>query len=150
MLEAGNPAPEFTLQSDKNEPVSLSDFRGQRVIIFFFPRADTPGCTKQACGFRDNFPRIQDAGGTVLGISPDTPEDLAKWRDKLGLTYTLLSDPDHDVAEAYGAWGEKKMYGKSYMGIIRSHVVVDAEGNLEDVQIKVSPEKSVERALEAI
>jgi peroxiredoxin Q/BCP len=150
MLEAGNPAPEFTLQSDKNEPVSLSDFRGQRVIIFFFPRADTPGCTKQACGFRDNFPRIQDAGGTVLGISPDTPEDLAKWRDKLGLTYTLLSDPDHEVAEAYGAWGEKKMYGKSYMGIIRSHVVVDAEGNLEDVQIKVSPEKSVERALEAI
>lgn len=143
-LKIGDKAPEFTLQSDENKTVNLSDFRGQRVLIFFYPKADTPGCTTQACGFRDNFPVIDSAGAIVLGISPDGVEKLAKWRAKVKLPYNLLSDMDHAVADAYGVWGEKKMYGRSYMGIIRSHFVVDAEGNLEDVQYKVSPKKSIE------
>ena len=149
-LQIGDKAPEFALQSDENETVKLSDFHGQRVLIFFYPKADTPGCTKQACGFRDNFPVIEDAGAVVLGISPDPVERLAKWRAKEGLPYNLLSDMDHAIADAYGVWGEKKMYGRSYEGIIRSHFVIDAEGLLEDVQYKVSPQKSIERALKQL
>jgi peroxiredoxin Q/BCP len=148
MLSIGEIAPDFELLSDENSPVKLSDFRGKRVVLFFYPKADTPGCTTQACGFRDNFPVIEAAGATVLGMSPDSPEALAKWRTKMGFPYSLLSDPDHAVAEAYGVWGEKKMYGRSYEGIIRSHFVIDADGKLEDIQFKVSPTKSVERALE--
>lgn len=143
-LKVGDEAPEFALQSDEGQTVRLTDFRGQHVLLFFFPKADTPGCTKQACGFRDNFPAIESAGAVVLGISPDTVDDLAKWRAKEKLPYNLLADPDHLVAEAYGVWGEKKMYGRSYMGIIRSHFVVDGEGKLEDVQYKVSPQKSID------
>jgi peroxiredoxin Q/BCP len=146
-LKVGDKAPDFALLSDENETVELSDFRGQRVLLFFYPKADTPGCTTQACGFRDSFPVIENAGAVVLGISPDTIEALAKWRAKVNLPYNLLSDEDHAVAEAYGVWGEKKMYGRSYMGIIRSHFVIDAEGNLEDVQYKVSPKKSIELGL---
>lgn len=149
-LQIGDKAPEFTLQSDENKSVKLSDFRGQRVLVFFYPKADTPGCTKQACGFRDNFPVIEDAGAVVLGISPDPVERLAKWRAKEGLPYNLLSDMDHAVADAYGVWGEKKMYGRSYQGIIRSHFVINSEGFLEDVQYKVSPQKSIERALKQL
>jgi peroxiredoxin Q/BCP len=125
----------------------LSDYHGQRVVLFFFPKADTPGCTTQACGFRDNFPVIQASNATVLGLSPDQPKALAKWRAKQNLGYTLLSDPEHQVAEAYGVWGEKKMYGKAYMGILRSHVVIGPDGRVEDVQYKVSPEESVKSAL---
>jgi len=147
MLEIGEKAPDFELISDNGTPIKLSSLRGQRVVLFFYPKADTPGCTTQACGFRDNFPVIEAAGATVLGISPDAPEKLAKWRAKMGFPYSLLSDPDHAVADAYFVWGEKKMYGKSYEGIIRSHFVVDKEGNLEDVQFKVSPKASVENAL---
>lgn len=150
MLKAGDPAPDFTLTSAEGEEVSLSDFRGQRVIVFFYPRAATPGCTRQACGFRDNLPRIETANATVIGISPDSPKELAKWKEDEGLTYTLLSDPDHAVADAYGAWGEKKSFGRTYEGVIRSHVVVGKDGRLEDVQINVSPEESVERALAAL
>src|SRR5210317_1798646 len=124
VLQTGDIAPDFELQSDDGNKVKLSDLQGQRVDIFFYPKADTPGCTVQACGFRDNFPVIEAAGATVLGISPDPPEALEKWRAKMGFPYSLLSDPDHTVASAYGAWGEKKMYGKSYEGIIRSHFVV--------------------------
>jgi peroxiredoxin Q/BCP len=149
-LQIGDKAPEFALQSDENETVKLSDFRGQRVLIFFYPKADTPGCTTQACGFRDNFPLFEDAGAVVLGISPDPVERLAKWRAKERLPYNLLSDMDHAVADAYGVWGEKKMYGRSYEGIIRSHFVIDAAGLLEDVQYKVSPKKSIERALKQL
>ncbi len=149
-LKIGDKAPEFALESDENKTVKLSDFRGQRVLIFFFPKADTPGCTTQACGFRDNFPVIEDAGAVVLGISPDPVEALTKWRAKVNLPYNLLSDEDHAVAEAYGVWGEKKMYGRSYMGIIRSHFVVDADGLLEDVQIKVSPKNSIELGLKQL
>jgi peroxiredoxin Q/BCP len=148
MLQIGDFAPDFELLSDEGKPLKLSEFRGQRVVIFFYPEADTPGCTRQACGFRDNFPVIKAAGAAILGISPDPVKKLAKWRAKEQLPYPLLSDPDHAVADAYGTWGEKQLYGRTYMGLIRSHFVVGPDGRLEDVQIKVSPEKSIELALE--
>jgi len=147
MLQIGDPAPDFELLSAEGEPVELADFRGHRLIVFFYPKADTPGCTTQACGFRDNFPTFEAADAAVVGISPDAPAVLAKWKAKQNLPYPLLSDPNHVVAKAYGVWGEKSMYGKKYMGITRSHFVIDADGKLEDVQIKVSPKDSVERAV---
>ena len=150
MLEKGDLAPDFELTSDEGEPVSLSDYRGKRVILFFYPKAATPGCTKQACGFRDNWSTIEAAGATVIGVSPDEPGALAQWKEEEKFPYTLLSDSDHEVAEAYGVWGKKKMFGREYMGIIRSHFVIDEEGRLEDVQVNVKPEQSVERAVEAL
>ncbi|MBE2200407.1 MAG: thioredoxin-dependent thiol peroxidase [Anaerolinea sp.] len=150
MLAIGDTAPDFTLISDTNTSVSLSDFRGQRVVLFFYPKADTPGCTTQACGFRDKFPVITATNAAVIGVSPDDPAALAKWKAKQSLPYTLLSDPDHQVAEAYGVWGEKKLYGKAYMGITRSHFIIDPDGKLADVQIKISPEDSVARAVKAL
>jgi len=147
MLNIGDKAPEFELLNDEEISVKLSDFLGQRVVLFFYPKAGTSGCTTQACGFRDNYPQIEAADATVIGVSPDKPAALAKWKAKENLPYTLLSDPDHEVAEAYGVWGEKKMYGKSYMGIIRSHFVIDAQGLIEDVQFKVSPTDSISRAM---
>jgi thioredoxin-dependent peroxiredoxin len=150
MLKQGDMAPDFEMMTDEGISVKLSDYRGKRVILFFYPKAATPGCTTQACGFRDNYTIIEANGATVLGISPDSPEDLAKWRKAEGFPYSLLSDPDHAVAEAYGVWGEKKLYGRSYIGIIRSHYVIDAEGRLEDVQFKISPQKSIETALKQI
>lgn len=150
MLQIGDVAPDFELISDENVPVKLSDFRGRRVILFFYPKAGTSGCTTQACGFRDRFPVITAAGAVVLGVSPDAPKALAKWRAKESLPYSLLSDPDHTAAEAYGVWGEKSMYGRSYMGIIRSHFVIDAAGKLEDIQFKVSPSDSVSRAVQQV
>lgn len=150
MLSIGDTAPDFELLSDENKPVKLSNFRGQQVIVFFYPKADTPGCTTQACGLRDNYETIQAANGLVLGISPDQPEDLAKWREKQGFPYSLLSDPEHTVADAYDVWGEKKMYGNTYMGIIRSHFVVDPEGKIADVQYKISPKDSVAKAVKFV
>jgi thioredoxin-dependent peroxiredoxin len=147
MLEVGDKAPDFELLSHDGTPVKLSDYRGRHVVLFFFPRADTPGCTTQACGFRDHFPQIEIANATVIGLSPDEPKELAKWKTKQDLPYTLVSDPDHVVAEAYGAWGEKKMYGKAYMGILRSHVIVGPDGTIEDTQYKVSPQDSVDAAV---
>ena len=149
-LQVGDKAPDFALQSDEDQTVKLSDFRGRRVLIFFYPKADTPGCTTQACGFRDSFPVIDGAGAAVLGISPDAVAALAKWRAKVNLPYNLLSDTDHAVADAYGVWGEKKNYGHTYEGIIRSHFVVDADGLLEDVQYKVSPQNSIDLALKQL
>ena len=147
MLNVGDAAPDFELLNSEEEAIRLSDYRGKRVILFFYPKAGTSGCTTQACGFRDNYPQIEAAEGTVVGVSPDQPVALAKWKAKKELPFTLLSDPDHQVAELYGVWGEKKMYGKTYMGIIRSHFVIDADGNLEDVQYKVSPKNSISRGL---
>ncbi len=150
MLTIGDMAPDFELLSAENEPVKLSDFRGQKVVLFFYPKADTPGCTIQACGFRDNYNIFQARNAIVLGLSPDKPKALAKWKAAQNFPYPLLSDPDHAVAEAYGVWGEKKMYGRTYEGIIRSHFLIDEEGKLADVQFQVSPQESVERALQAL
>jgi thioredoxin-dependent peroxiredoxin len=150
MFQPGDPAPDFELLSDEGQPVKLSDYRGQRLILFFYPKADTPGCTTQACGLRDNFPLFQEKNTAVLGISPDKVADLAKWRTKENLPYNLLSDPDHQVAELYGVWGERSMYGRTYMGIIRSHFVIDEAGNFADVQLKVSPKDSVARAVKLV
>lgn len=148
MLNPGDLAPKFELLSDEGQPVKLSDYRGRRVVLFFFPKADTPGCTTQACGFRDEFPRIEIANATVLGLSPDQPKALARWKARRQLPYTLLSDPDHQVAEAYGAWGEKKLYGRAYMGILRGHAVIGPDGRIEDIQLRVSPTDSVQLAVD--
>jgi len=148
MLQIGDPAPDFELLSDENQPVTLSDLRGQRVVLFFYPKADTPGCTVQACGFRDRFPIIEAGNATVIGVSPDMPAALARWRAKEQLPYTLLSDPDHVLADAYGVWGEKTAYGRSYMGIIRSHAIIGPDGRIEDLRIRVSPEESVQAAVD--
>ena len=146
MLTTGDTLPDLELENQDGETVRLSDYRGRRLLLFAYPKAATPGCTKQACGFRDNLPRIDAAGAAVLGLSPDKPAALKRWQEKEGLTYDLLSDPEHELLEALGAWGEKSMYGKKYMGVIRSHWVIDAEGRIEDAQVKVSPAKSVELA----
>lgn len=147
MLHIGDTAPDFDLLTDTGERLKLSDLRGRRVILFFYPRADTPGCTKQACGFRDRFPRIETANAAVIGLSPDQPRDLAKWKAKESLPYTLVSDPDHQVAEAYGAWGEKQSYGKTYDGILRGHAIIGPDGTLEDLRTRISPDESVELAV---
>jgi thioredoxin-dependent peroxiredoxin len=141
---------ELPLLNDEGQSVSLADFVGKRTLIFFFPRADTPGCTTQACGFRDAFPRIQEANATVIGISADLPKDLAKWKKKQALPYTLLSDPEHRIIAAFGAWGEKSMYGKKFMGIVRSHFVFDTAGKIEEVQIKISPADSIKQGVTAL
>lgn len=130
-LAPGDLAPDFTLPDADGNEVSLASLRGQRVIIYFYPAAMTPGCTKQACDFRDSKADLSEAGFAVLGISPDTPAKLAKFRDRDGLTFPLLSDPDRKVLQAYGAYGEKMMYGKKSIGVIRSTFVVDADGKIE-------------------
>jgi len=129
-LAPGDPAPDFTLPDADGQPVSLSSFRGQRVIVYFYPAAMTPGCTKEACDFRDNLAELNGQGITVLGISPDQPAKLARFRDQQGLTFPLLSDPDRAVLQAYGAYGEKKLYGKTTVGVIRSTFVIDADGEV--------------------
>lgn len=146
MPAVGEQAPDFALKNQDGETVRLSDYRGRKVVLFAFPKAGTPGCTTQACGLRDAFPRIEAANAVVLGLSPDTPEDLKKWQQEENLPYDLLSDPDHQVLEEWGVWGEKSMYGKPYMGVIRSHWIIDENGKIADAQVKVSPTDSVERA----
>lgn len=147
MFQIGDTAPDFELLNDEGQLTKLSDLRGRRVVLFFYPKADTPGCTTQACGLRDNFPVFQENNAIVLGVSPDSVADLAKWRTKQNLPYNLLSDLEHTVAEAYGVWGEKSMYGKTYFGITRSHFVIGVDGTFEDVQFKVSPQDSIDRAV---
>jgi len=147
MPSVGEQAPDFELLNQRGEPVRLSDYRGRRVLLFAYPKAATPGCTVQACGFRDNFAQIETADAVVLGLSPDKPAALAKWIEAEGLQYDLLSDPEHRVLEAWSAWGEKSMYGKKYMGVIRSHWIIGVDGAVLDEQLKVSPKKSIEKAL---
>jgi peroxiredoxin Q/BCP len=130
-LAPGDQAPDFTLPDADGNEVSLASLRGQRVIIYFYPAAMTPGCTKQACDFRDSKADLSQAGFAVLGISPDSPAKLAKFRDRDGLTFPLLSDPDRKVLQAYGAYGEKTMYGKKSVGVIRSTFVVGTDGKIE-------------------
>lgn len=146
----GSPAPDFALPADDGQIVRLSDLRGQRVVLYFYPKDDTPGCTTQACGFRDNYIEISEKNALVFGISPDGVKSHVKFRTKFDLPFRLLADEDHRVAELYGVWGEKSMYGKTYFGIIRSHFVVDEAGNIADVQYGVSPADSVQNALAAL
>lgn len=150
MLQPGDKAPDFTLRDQHGEEVSLSDLRGQTVVLYFYPRADTPGCTTQACGVRDRSDEYAAAGARVIGVSPDEVEAIAKFDDKHGLGFTLLADPDHAVAEAYGAWGEKSMYGRKYMGVLRSTFIIDPEGYVARVFPKVQPKKHDDLVLKAL
>jgi peroxiredoxin Q/BCP len=146
-LAPGDEAPDFTLPDADGNPVSLASYRGRQVIVYFYPAAMTPGCTKEACDFRDRQPDLVSADTAVLGISPDKPEKLAKFRDKEQLTFPLLSDPDHAVEQAYGAYGEKMMYGKKSVGVIRSTFVIDADGKVTSAQYGVKATGHVERLL---
>jgi peroxiredoxin Q/BCP len=148
-LQTGDKAPAFALSDQSGNTVRLSQFKGRKVLVYFYPKADTPGCTAQACGLRDAAPDIGD-GAVVVGISPDKPAAQAKFDTKYKLGFPLLSDPDHGVAEAYGAWGEKSMYGRKYMGIVRSAFLVDEKGKIADAWYKVSPKDTAGNLLKAL
>ncbi|HVO43116.1 MAG TPA: peroxiredoxin [Aggregatilineales bacterium] len=139
-----------TLLNDEGKPVSLADFVGKRVLLFVFPRAATPGCTQQACGFRDAFPKIAESRAVVLGLSTDEPKTLAKWKAREKLPYMLLSDPDHKTIDRLGAWGERSLYGKKFMGTIRSHFVFGVDGAAEEAAVKISPKDSVAQGVAAL
>ncbi|MDN3351677.1 thioredoxin-dependent thiol peroxidase [Actinomadura sp. DC4] len=146
-LEPGDAAPDFTLSDADGKPVALSSYRGRRVVVYFYPAAMTPGCTKEAVGFQDHLQALDAAGVAVLGISPDEPPKLAKFRDRDSLAFPLLSDPDTKVLQAYGAYGEKKLYGKTIVGVIRSTFIVDADGKIEKPFYNVKATGHVERIL---
>jgi peroxiredoxin Q/BCP len=150
MLKPGDPAPDFELESDAGERVRLSDLRGRKVVLYFYPKDDTPGCTTEACEFRDRLPEIEGRDATVLGVSPDDAGSHRKFRDKYDLPFTLLADTDHAVAEAYGVWGEKKRYGRTYEGIFRTTFLIDGDGKVERVFEKVKPEGHADEVLSAI
>jgi peroxiredoxin Q/BCP len=150
MLEEGTIAPDFALATDGGGEVSLSDYRGKKVVLYFYPKDATPGCTTEACNFRDDHSQIVTAGAAVLGVSPDSVKSHDKFKLKHSLPFALLSDPDHEVAERYGAWGEKKMYGKTYMGILRSTYIIDEEGVIAKVFPKVRPKNHSAEVLEAL
>ena len=149
-VQVGDLAPDFTATTDSGTTVALGDFRGKRIVLYFYPKDDTPGCTTQACGFRDHYPVIEEKNAVVLGVSPDSAKSHQKFKSKFDLPFTLLVDEDHAIAEAYGVWAEKSMYGKKYMGIERSHFVIDENGRIVDAQVKVTPADSVERAIAAL
>ena len=149
-LKNGDMAPEFELPTDSGATLKLSDLRGKRVVLYFYPKDDTSGCTTQACGFRDAYLQIEERNAVVLGVSPDGVKSHQKFKTKYDLPFVLLADEEHQVAEAYGVWVEKSMYGKQYMGISRSHFVIDEQGRIVDAQAKISPTDSVEMALAAI
>jgi thioredoxin-dependent peroxiredoxin len=150
MVEEGNPAPDFTLMSDSGEEVSLKSLRGQPVVLYFYPKDDTPGCTVEACGFRDAYAEFEKRGAVVLGVSPDDEASHVKFKEKYSLPFTLLADPEHEAAERYGVWGEKNFGGKKYWGVKRSTFVIDAEGNVAKVMHNVKPDGHPERVLEAL
>jgi peroxiredoxin Q/BCP len=149
-VNVGDMAPDFTATTDAGATVRLSDYRGKRVVLYFYPKDDTPGCTTQACGFRDNYLAIEEKNAVVLGVSPDGEKSHQKFKTKFNLPFTLIADEDHAIAEAYGVWGEKSMYGKKYMGIERSHFVIDEHGKVVDAQVKVRPEESVLKAIDML
>lgn len=149
-LKPGDPAPDFALESDSGETVRLKDLRGRKVVLYFYPKDDTPGCTVEACGFRDRHGDLEEADAVVLGVSPDDAKSHRKFKEKYGLPFPLLSDPDHAVASAYGAWGKKKMYGKEYAGILRSTFIIDEQGRIEKAYEKVKPEGHADEILEAL
>jgi thioredoxin-dependent peroxiredoxin len=150
MIEEGASAPDFQLPDQDGEPVRLSELRGQPVVLYFYPRADTPGCTTQACGVRDHLPAYEETGAVVLGVSPDPVGDVKKFHDKQGLNFTLLADADHAVCDLYGVWGEKSMYGKKFWGASRSTFVIDPDGTVATVIPKVSPKTHDEVVLAAL
>jgi peroxiredoxin Q/BCP len=148
--KAGTQAPDFTLPSDADEQLTLSSLKGKPVVLFFYPKDDTTGCTKEACSFRDALPRFDEMNATILGISPDSTKSHRKFKEKYQLPYTLLADEDHAVAEQYGVWGEKSMYGRKYMGILRTTFVIDAKGTIARVFEKVKPEDHATEVAEAV
>jgi len=147
MIETGQAAPDFTLPDQDGTDVSLGDFAGRTVVLYFYPKADTPGCTTQACGIRDHSADYDAAGATVLGVSPDSVADIKKFHGGQGLNFTLLADADHAVADLYGTWGEKSMYGRTYMGVARSTFIIDADGVVAHVIPKASPKTHDEQVL---
>jgi peroxiredoxin Q/BCP len=150
VVEEGKPAPEFELTSDSGETVSLASLRGKPVVLYFYPKDDTPGCTAQACGIRDAWGEFERAGAVVLGVSPDDEASHAKFKQKYELPFPLLADTDHSVSEAYGVWGEKNLYGKTYWGVARSTFVIDADGTVAKVMRKVKPDTHADDVLAAL
>jgi thioredoxin-dependent peroxiredoxin len=149
-VEEGQPAPTFTLPSDSGEEVSLSGLCGKPVVLYFYPKDDTPGCTTQACGIRDAWGDFERAGAVVLGVSPDDEKSHEKFKQKFDLPFTLLADTDHEVADAYGVWGEKSYAGKTYMGVHRSTFVIDGDGNVTRIFRDVKPAEHADQVLEAL
>jgi peroxiredoxin Q/BCP len=149
-ISAGGPAPEFTLQDDTETTRSLSDYRGQPLVLYFYPKDDTPGCTTEACNFRDDYSAYQQAGVTILGISPDTPKSHARFKAKFALPFPLLADIDHKVCEQYGVWGLKKFMGREYDGVFRTTFIIDAQGKIARVFENVKPAEHSAEVLEAL
>jgi peroxiredoxin Q/BCP len=149
-LKPGDQAPDFEAISDQEKPVRLSDFRGTRVVLYFYPKDDTSGCTAQACGFRDVYPEVEEKNAVVLGVSPDSVKSHQRFKSKYDLPFTLLVDSDHKISEAYGVWQEKSMYGRKYMGVQRSHFVIDEEGKVIDARYNVKATASKDLSLEAL
>lgn len=147
MLEIGQAAPDFTLQDQDGNTVSMRELRGKKVVLYFYPKDNTPGCTKEACSFRDHFAALRDQGVVVLGVSPDSTASHRKFADKHQLPFTLLADPDHAVADAFGAWGEKTLYGKKFMGLIRSTFLIDEDGTIRHVWKKPKTDVHAEEVL---
>ena len=150
MVEEGKPAPDFELRTDEGETMRLSSLRGKPVVLYFYPKDDTPGCTTQACGIRDAYSKFRDRGAVVLGVSPDDAASHAKFKSKFRLPFTLLADPEHTVAGQYGVWVEKTLQGKQQIGIERSTFVIDAEGNVAQAMRRVDPETHADQVLEAL
>ncbi len=149
-LEAGDKSPAFALLNQNEEKVSLKDYKGRKLLVYFYPKANTPGCTTQSCAVSESLPELDDAGVDAVGISPDKPAAQKKFDDKYGLGFPLLCDEDHAVADAFGVWGEKSMYGKKYMGIIRSAFLIDENGKIEEAWYKVSPKDTVPNVKKAL
>jgi thioredoxin-dependent peroxiredoxin len=150
VIEEGKPAPDFELPTDSGETIKLSELRGKPVVLYFYPKDDTPGCTTQACGIRDAYGEFERAGAVVLGVSPDNERSHVKFKDKYELPFTLLADTEHSVAEQYGVWGQKSFAGKKYMGVNRSTFVIDADGNVKRVMHDVKPANHADDVLEAL
>ena len=150
LLKPGDKAPKFEALDDQGRKVKLSDFKGKKVILYFYPKDNTSGCTTQACSFRDHQSDVEAKNAVVLGVSPDSAASHQKFRSKYDLPFNLLVDADHSIATAYGAWGEKSMYGKKYMGIVRSHFVIDENGTIVDVHYKVKPKDSAPEAIASL
>jgi thioredoxin-dependent peroxiredoxin len=150
VVEEGKPAPDFELTSDSGDQVKLSNFRGKPVVLYFYPKDDTPGCTKQACALRDEYAQFRDRGAVILGVSPDDEASHVKFKNKYQLPFTLLADPEHEASEAYGVWGERTFAGRKYMGITRSTFVIDSDGNVTKAMRGVKPDTHAEKVLAAL